>query len=1755
MGTIAYVGEKAVIGGGASLSVTRGTSSSIIWRAAPAMESHSGSTSLQNACTDLYKITVPANAGSGAYTFNPELGYKLGGGDGNTEPIVQVANTTPVSGITREVNGNILPGVSITLDGISPVVSDQDGQYQVMATVTGNRNVVSRKDGFRDRTQTINIAGLGQGYAVTCNFQGQHGLIPNAPDIWYALDCVNRWLYPPNPDIGLDIWTALDVINAWLYPVTSTPTPTPIDISWESMGGPPGERINRLIQNQDGNHELYAITDGGHIYKSEDRGNTWQLVDSLDGIGATAIAVYENKLYVSSHTGVYCYDNSDTMSMILDQACNDVIISNNKIFPVFSQQHMLAPTILYADLISENLDWKDISPSAQELTDIRVPPNDSILWWQVSVRNIVAHDNRILANIVAEVEGTGASTNGGLYISEDLGDSWDRVNLDVPRDVIITNIIQDPENQEHIFLTFKHPIIHDYTYPVSELIRDSNDGGKTWDPVTDLPIASNGITDVVIRGSTKYLLNTFNSFILKLDGSSYEVLDMPIVPEFANIRFNLDIMIFDCDAPDIVYGKTGSVWATGLVKSEDNMETWHKMDRGINESSPSIVVPHPTDTNTVFTSGNVIQEKYCTRDWGETWEPFSPTAAGDELRIDPHNPNHLILIDEITNIYESFDCGRTFNVIAPTFSSAKVPALAISEDDPDKIYVSNVGVGISESQSSSGWRYMTNSPDYAYDIKIDPEDSGILYATYSPKIFENHSSIWRYSKYQQENLGWTEIFRLNNSRGITSLEIDESSPNTMYAGTIGEDGTIWVSNDRGNSWSKLNEDLSFTTIWGHSQLQIDPRDRNTVYAGTWGGGTFKTTNGGEDWVKLDENHTFSPTFLAISESNPNIIYACDRVNPIIHRSDDAGLTWHTYYDFGQEFMLTPAVAVDPNDPDIIYASAFKPPLAHRGALVKIEHGQVVADLGTELPRAVIEMEIDKENPEVLYVTTHIYGVYKSIDGGNTWQRLDDRGTGLPRTGIYDIDVDPMDNNILYATALCGALPDYMIRPGMENLEGKCGVYKSTDGGEHWNLILETISEARGIDIDPEDNRNLYVADMMGGVWVSNDAGQNWRQENNGLGSISMTSVKIMDEYIYASTQGSGVYSGVINLDRSITWDDSRSNKPKAYVSKILIRVDPKNSNRIYAAAYPGGLLRSDDGGKHWNDKNFLTPSIKVYDPSVQGYYTFDINPENTNIVWLGAYGKGMFVSYDGMDFDMFANGEDNIMAGKHITSVRINPNNPEEVYVGTQEGVFVTSDSGKHWAEMNNGLETLDVRSIRVERVEYPPFYDDFEDGDTQGWSFTDAAGQPSASGWSVVRDGGNYVLRGIGHNWANAGSSSWTNYTFTTKLKITGGGIHVNFRLCDNGRYFLGVGENGLYLNKQYDNWSKFAELGSTAWAPSLNQWHDLRIEAIGGNIKIYVDAVLRLEYTDVEPLLSGAIAFETLVDSPAIDSPAFVDDVRVVADPTECVYVGTAGYGVYRLDLSTMTWQNLGRTFGGGYWSAWERRMYQFSSLVFDPDVPGKLYYGTFPSGFFISEDNGHTWRDSSLGLGNDGIFSLKMDPYDHNILFAGTYNGVVKSSDGGMTWVMKSKGMPSEQWPYTIAIDDQNPNIMYVSTKNGQNKGFCQRNSFCGVVMKSTDGGESWFKIMNGLDDRSEFYSLLIYPHNHNILFLSTNWGVYTSSDAGNSWQAANTGLPSTDNQVRDNVADNLALSSDNRYLILGLANHGVWMADISKLNSSP
>ncbi|MBU0457809.1 MAG: hypothetical protein ABH824_07650 [Nanoarchaeota archaeon] len=1387
---------------------------------------------------------------------------------------------------------------------------------------------------------------------------------------------------------------------------------------WQSMNGPPGAgRVTELIQNPNSPYELYAAIEAtSQIYKSVNKGNNWQIIEDLKDIGHTnSIAVYKDKLFTCG-PAVFYYDKDLVKNLvkIKEGLCNKVIVSNDKLFVTIDSEQQLNPKIFYDDLTAEGFNWVDISPSESELKDLNLPSKDMGFWIIVKISNLLALENRILANVIVEAEGSsGEFNNGLLYVSENLGQTWSKVDLDVPDNVVIGDIVQDPKNPNHILLTFIHPL-HEIITPISKLLRESFDGGKTWKSVTNLELESNGFIDGSIVESAYYLIDLRSGLqIFKLKGSSYEIINMPKIDAFKEMEFNLHSFLLDPENPNIVYGKTNPFWEVGLVKSEDGMKTWKKMDRDIVVTSPTIVVPHPTDPNTVFTSSNIIQESYATRDGGKTWEPFTPVNSDDEIIIDPHNPNHILTVSETTGLYESNDAGKTFNPINKEegfsdFSSARIFDFEMSKSFPKKIYVSNLGTGISQSKKFSnyngledikygGWYHLSSSPDYAYDIEIDPDNEDIIYASYSPKIFEDYSAIWKYDPNYWENFGWKEILKVEKTKGITSLEFDKVNSNNLYAGVIGKRGMIYASNNKGDSWNKLNEDLTFSTI--HA-ITIDPNNQNIVYAAPWGGGLFKSTDNGKSWTEV-KTPTISIPSIIVDPKDSNHLIIADRTKPKIYESFNSGQSWSELVALDENnYYRISTMALHKGE---LYFSAFNQitgmislfvngPMS--GTTFKLVNGKPVDISGKIKGNIIIDFFSDNNN---LFAVNHIYGIHKW--DGNDWA---DISPDL-NLGFNNIIVD---GNDFYLAGGADIDMDLNLRIGDNNIVNN--IYKSSDGGNNWSSLLGNNPFNSGIKklLQHPTNKNILFAATGTGVYVSVDKGETWSAQNNDLNFKNIGSMTVGNNYIYVGTLGGGVYTGVINQDYSITWSDTTGPYPEIY--NIQIRVDPKNSNAIYATSYPGGVFKSSDAGKTWGEANFAMPSFKVDNPNTQGYYSLEIDPNNPNILYLGIFGKGVYKSTDGAAtwIPMYGNmGQNKEIMKKGITQIKVNPVNSNHVYLATNDGVYFSDNGAESWKSMNKGLQTLDIKSLKI-------------------------------------------------------------------------------------------------------------------------------------------------------------------------------VDNL---------VCVGTAGYSLYYFNPSEVKWKSLARILGFGWWTAWDRRMYQFSTFLFDSDIKGRVYYGNFPGGFFISEDNGHTWKDSSLGLGNDGIFSLSVNPQNHDILWAGTYNGISKSIDRGKTWVLKGKNgvedlkqedawnawnnqvkgiIPPEQWPYTIAIDGNNPKIMYISTKNGRNKGFCYRNcdeswgiktscdrqNFCGIVMKSTDGGETWFEIMKGLDWGSEFYNLIIYPPNHNILFMSTNKGVYMSKDAGDNWEEINEGLPTRFNQVRDNVANNLALTSNNKYLILGLKNYGAWKANLKKLGLS-
>ena len=177
--------------------------------------------------------------------------------------------------------------------------------------------------------------------------------------------------------------------------------------------------------------------------------------------------------------------------------------------------------------------------------------------------------------------------------------------------------------------------------------------------------------------------------------------------------------------------------------------------------------------------------------------------------------------------------------------------------------------------------------------------------------------------------------------------------------------------------------------------------------------------------------------------------------------------------------------------------------------------------------------------------------------------------------------------------------------------------------------------------------------------------------------------------------------------------------------------------------------------------------------------------------------------------------------------------------------------------------------------------------------------------------------------------------------------------------------------------------------------------------------------------------------------------------------------------------------------------------------------------------------------------GVFSLVFHPDSTGIIYAGTYNGVNRSLDGGDHWEMWDEGWPDEQWVFSIDFDPRNPDVMYACSKNGENEGT-GREGFHGTVMKSLNGGATWFAITTGLNLNQEFYKIVVDPEVPDTVYLATQAeGVFVSRDGGALWLPWNMGLTNpTAGTNGNNVTNTMLLSADGRTLYFGSAGSGVF-----------
>ena len=254
---------------------------------------------------------------------------------------------------------------------------------------------------------------------------------------------------------------------------------------------------------------------------------------------------------------------------------------------------------------------------------------------------------------------------------------------------------------------------------------------------------------------------------------------------------------------------------------------------------------------------------------------------------------------------------------------------------------------------------------------------------------------------------WHHLTGIPSDRQIYSIAIDPVNTNTLYAGSGFSDG-IYKTTDGGNTWVTTSTGLYLTSSSDIvTILEVDPNNTSTVYAAVVGGDSalYKSTNAGQSWQVIED---IPVSILTIDPQNSSILYQAigSRFSQSLSQSTNGGLTWTALSTMtGTSQILS--IVVDPNNHQIVYVLVF-----NEGIYKSTDGGSTWQLYASNPVPSFLNIAIDPNNTLVLYGDTGS-SISKSTDSGVTWAN-----TSLPAGLLY---VNPVDSNIIYLVGILGVV--------------------------------------------------------------------------------------------------------------------------------------------------------------------------------------------------------------------------------------------------------------------------------------------------------------------------------------------------------------------------------------------------------------------------------------------------------------------------------------------------------------------------------------------------------------------------------------------------------------------------------------------------------------------------------------------------------------------------------------------------------------
>jgi len=498
----------------------------------------------------------------------------------------------------------------------------------------------------------------------------------------------------------------------------------------------------------------------------------------------------------------------------------------------------------------------------------------------------------------------------------------------------------------------------------------------------------------------------------------------------------------------------------------------------------------------------------------------------------------------------------------------------------------------------------------------------------------------------------------------------------------------------------------------------------------------------------------------------------------------------------------------------------------------------------------------------------------------------------------------------------------------------------------------------------------------------------------------------------------------------------------------VIAVSPSNSNVIYVGTPGGGLWRSHDGGISWTP---LTDNLPVL-----GVTGIAIDPSNPNIIYIGTgdgdaystYSIGVLKSTDGGITWNTTGLTWNTSDGKVIHKLLINPLNPQTLFAASNAGLYKTTNGGISWVKVIND---------DVYDVEYKP-------GDTN------IVYASSRKFYRSVNGGNSFSI-------VTAGLPLPSQIN-RAEIAVTPAAPSYVYFLCGNDEdaTFYGLyrsTNNGLSFTLQTNtpNLFGYAEDGSDDGGQS---WYDMDIAVSPTNPdEVYVGGV------NIWKSVDGGVTFSCLTSWYYPPLLKYVHaDIHELVFYGDTLYCGSDG-GIYRSRDGGNSWENL--TTGLQI-----TEFYRFSVHA----SPFMILGGTQDNGTNLLKNG--VWAHL---LGADGMEAI-IDHSNPNVLYGSVYFGTIyKSLNGGYTFAEITTGISDTgAWVTPYVMDPINSQILYVGMH---------------YVWKTTDGGNTWTQLNTGYQPLIR--SMAIAPSNPNYVYWATYTSIYKSTDGGMTWSNISSGLP--------------------------------------------